>query len=494
NELDVKTLLKNLQLTIEFESQLVKRFSNADHQKMAENTASEINFTKSISVAFEPYLGLYIDAEDKNLSEMIASYRTESVPDDDSSTSVLQSSTDLFYFYRETLTNCARLSTKKPFFDLCNVFAKWLRVYANEVLTGRLPKEERKAMTRDELKLACFVLNTADYCYVTTSQLEEKLKEKIDDEYKGNINFDTERNCFLNVVSATIKSLVRGVESCYEPALIAMTKIQWNNLDSVGDQSGYVTLFHSTLRSNVVIIHKDITNNRYFRTFCDKFVESFVSKLISNLLKCKPISEVGAEQMLLDVHALKTSLLEMPTMGMENPAPPPTTFTKIVNKGISKVEVILKTVLTPHDPHDSLVENYILLIADKNIGNLQKILELKGLKKAEQQQIIDVFQQRVLNHPDLPENSNIMSSVTLPTFITPSLPSSFPTLFSTPVGGGLNSVMPATAERLASGIASSAIADQSGAAAKKFNESFRKVLKGRGWRKKEGNDGNGNDK
>jgi len=30
--------------------------------------------------------------------------------------------------------------------------------------------------------------------------------------------------------------------------------------------------------------------------------------------------------MLLDIHALKTSILEMPTMGMENPAPPPTTY------------------------------------------------------------------------------------------------------------------------------------------------------------------------
>ncbi|CAG8695906.1 34239_t:CDS:2, partial [Racocetra persica] len=60
-------------------------------------------------------------------------------------------------------------------------------------------------------------------------------------------------------------------------------------------------------------------------------------------------------------------------------------FIKIVNKGISKVETILKTVLTPHDPPEGLVENYILLIADKNISNFQKILDIKGIKKNEQQ-------------------------------------------------------------------------------------------------------------
>ncbi|CAG8599973.1 14680_t:CDS:10 [Funneliformis caledonium] len=200
SELDVKSLLKNLQLTLEFENQLVKRFTNMDKPPRAsntENTSSKYNFNKSISIAFEPYLGLYIDAEDKNMAEMISTYRMEAVPDDDNSTSVLQSSIELFLYYKETLVNCSKLSTRKPFYDLCIVFSKWLRTYANDVLIGRLPKEERRAMTRDELKLICLILNTADYCYNTIPQLEDKLKEKIQEEYKDKINLDVERDCFL---------------------------------------------------------------------------------------------------------------------------------------------------------------------------------------------------------------------------------------------------------------------------------------------------------
>ncbi|CAI2168563.1 16218_t:CDS:10 [Funneliformis geosporum] len=416
NELDVKNLLKNLQLTLEFENQLVKRFAYMEKPLHTENTSLKYNFNKSISIAFEPYLGLYIDAEDKNMAEIISTYRMEAVPDDDNSTSVLQSSIDLFLYYKETLVNCSKLSTRKPFYDLCIVFSKWLRTYANEVLIGKLPKEERRAMTRDELKLICLILNTADYCYNTIPQLEDKLKEKVHEEYKDKINLDFERDCFL-----------KGIETCYEPALTTMTKISWNNLESVGDQSEYVTLFHNNLTRCVVSVHKDITNNRYFRSFCDKFVESFVSKIINNLSKCKPISE-----MLLDIHALKTSILEMPTMGMENPAPPPTTFTKIVNKGIGKIEAILKMILTPHDPPEGLSENYILLIGDKNINNFQKILELKGLRRNEQQQLIEQFQQRVADDTTLSENSNILSSINISQSIAPSLPSSFPTLFTNP--------------------------------------------------------------
>lgn len=75
------------------------------------------------------------------------------------------------------------------------------------------------------------------------------------------------------MVTTSVRALIRGIESSYDPALVAMTKLPWSNLESVGDQSEYVTLFNRTMLSCVVGVHKDITNNRYFRTFCDKFVE-----------------------------------------------------------------------------------------------------------------------------------------------------------------------------------------------------------------------------
>lgn len=43
---------------------------------------------------------------------------------------VLPSSTELFYFYGQNLEQCAKLSNRKPLFDLCNLHKKWLRIYA----------------------------------------------------------------------------------------------------------------------------------------------------------------------------------------------------------------------------------------------------------------------------------------------------------------------------------------------------------------------------
>jgi hypothetical protein len=102
---------------------------------------------ESIASVFEPYLGIFVDAQDRNLSDMIHSWRSRktSVEEDAGETSaksagILPSSTELFYFYRETLESCAKLSTKTPFLELCTVYKKWLRVYAEEVLGGALSK------------------------------------------------------------------------------------------------------------------------------------------------------------------------------------------------------------------------------------------------------------------------------------------------------------------------------------------------------------------
>ena len=46
---------------------------------------------------------------------------------------VLPSSTELFYFYAQSLEQCAKLFTGQPLFDLCQLHKKWLRIYAGRV-------------------------------------------------------------------------------------------------------------------------------------------------------------------------------------------------------------------------------------------------------------------------------------------------------------------------------------------------------------------------
>ena len=91
-------------------------------------------------------------------------------------------------------------------------------------------------------------------------------------------------------------------------------------------------------------------------------------------------------------------------------------YSKILTKGISNCEQLLKVVSRSHDPPEGIVETYLRLYTDQNLGQLQKILELKGLKRAEQVVVIDLFQKKIgtqivplessSNTSQLPNNSS----------------------------------------------------------------------------------------
>ncbi|TPX31611.1 hypothetical protein SmJEL517_g05106 [Synchytrium microbalum] len=411
---DTKIMLQALQQTIDFESKLGMRFGSrvgdevgspkGDHDVAPQNG----KFSKAISAAFESSLVYYIESEDKVLGGMMDSYRIK--PEEEEG--IYSSSTDLFYFYRQSLVQCAKLSTRKPFLEMCKLFGKWLRAYA-DILQVKLPRDDGRSrnVTDDELRTISFVINTADYCTSTTSQLEEKLQEKIDLEFKEQVNFDKERESFLNVTSNGVKALVRAMELVYEGPLNSASKMSWSAVESVGDQSKFVSQMATALGPSASIIKKTLTNHKYYRTFCDKFSESILSKWHNVIYKCKPISEIGAEQMLLDTQGLRGILIEMANIGSDPTHQAPATYIKILSKGVTKIEQLLKVVMSPHEPPEGLVQNYILLFNDPSVANFSKVLDLKGLKRADQQAVIEVFQNRAASGIATPSLSTPASTI-----------------------------------------------------------------------------------
>lgn len=176
---DVKELLKALQLTIEFEAQLNKRY---------ERLVSTIRVGKSSAcwtifllvqgwkqkasyvwiwkghLHLLPTLLVHIYQRRRcvsilqniiivgsnganfiyrTISSMIDSYihsDMKAEEEDDGTMAVLPSSTDLFYFYRETLAQCSKFSTGKALFDLCQLLAKHLDSYCSQIILGGLSR------------------------------------------------------------------------------------------------------------------------------------------------------------------------------------------------------------------------------------------------------------------------------------------------------------------------------------------------------------------
>ena len=110
-------------------------------------------------------------------------------------------------------------------------------------------------------------------------------------------------------------------------------------VEQVGDQSLYVSQLVQAMRSMVPRLRDCLqTSRKYFTQFCIKFVSSFIPKFISNLYKCKPVGTVGAEQLLLDTHSLKTVLVDLPSLVEAGQVKlvgrkAPQAFTKVVVKG-----------------------------------------------------------------------------------------------------------------------------------------------------------------
>jgi hypothetical protein len=70
---------------------------------------------------------------------------------------------------------------------------------------------------------------------------------------------------------------------------------------------------------------------------------SFAPRFHANIFRCKRISETGAQQMLLDTHAVKTLLLEVPSLGGQTSTP--ASYTKYVTREMSKAEHLLKVAI-----------------------------------------------------------------------------------------------------------------------------------------------------
>ncbi|GAB4841539.1 HIT domain protein [Ancistrocladus abbreviatus] len=90
--------------------------------------------------------------------------------------------------------------------------------------------------------------------------------------------------------------------------------------------------------------------------------------------------------MLLDTQAVKTILLEVPSLGRQTSGA--ANYSKFVSREMSKAEALLKVILSPVD---SMADTYRALLPEGTPTEFQRIFDLKGLKKADQQTILDDF-------------------------------------------------------------------------------------------------------
>ena len=299
------------------------------------------------------------------------------------------------------------------------------------------------------MQVACMCINTADYCAKLSSELETEVKANMSEEHAALIQFNPVRDIYQSLIPATSQLISKRLEVALQPAFTAMTRVNWGTIQFVGDQSEYINTIESILRQIVPTIRLSLISTGHQRFLLDKVVKFVCDKYMECIYKCKPISEIGAEQMLLDTHALKTVLVALPNAGNEGgeKIQPPARFLflnsilcekgilmlvsksyiKAVQKLCSKAENLLKTILAPSVPPDAMIQSYLLVMdtqfsaaveehqasvtggavpkqanAEENEQKLIalkdgfiKVLELKGCRRAEVPPLIGALLEHV---------------------------------------------------------------------------------------------------
>ncbi|TWU75308.1 Vacuolar protein sorting-associated protein 53 [Metarhizium rileyi] len=397
NKVDVNLLLSCLQETLDFEQSLEKKFSDGPRASIDTLSSAEEkahNFNGLISVAFEPYLSLWVDSQDRQLASMIPKHRSQPlIPVDEefSPQGIIPSAIELFHFYKLTLSQCAKLSTSERLLDLSKVLSRYLDEYAQQVLLHVLQAGGHHGPSLHHVIL---VLNTADFWHINTGQLEENIKKRIDHELVSKVDLSSQADAFLGVASAAVLALVHLVELECEGTWREMKNTNWSTMDAAGDQSTYVGELVKNVHTKTGEILGLVGKQQYARAFCDKLVEHMATAYINNIVVCRPISEVGAQQMLVDKYALTKSfgnLLTHHNASSPTQQTPPSNFVRRVEHSMNRMDPLLKTLQVRSSPPEGLVQAYLIHIGDRSDTNFKKILELKGIRKQDQPHLIELF-------------------------------------------------------------------------------------------------------
>ena len=134
---------------------------------------------------------------------------------------------------------------------------------------------------------------------------------------------------------------------------------------------------------------REIVTDVYFRSFCTKLATDILARYLDVIVKQKKISEIGTQQLLLDTYNVKTLLLQLENIGGDGEKVAPSImFGKLVNARTSHIEMVLKLIATPEE---MLLERFKIMWSDGKLADLQGIMNLKDMKRADQQKYLEAF-------------------------------------------------------------------------------------------------------
>jgi len=177
--------------------------------------------------------------------------------------------------------------------------------------------------------------------------------------------------------------------------LSEIERVNWNVVDTVSESSVFMLQIREKLPKLCEPIALCIAAE-YFQYFCSTLFHEIFEKFFFHVLRIRRINEFGAQQLLLDCQDLENLLSSIPGLRVykdeKDTRRVQKSIGKVLKKEVGKIVILLKSVAASA----SLVgETFRTLTRNGSLSDLLRIMDLKGMKRSEQQSVVDAYNLKV---------------------------------------------------------------------------------------------------
>lgn len=394
-KMDVVVLTYVLQKTIDIERDLTqlmawkKDFPGRDELPV-------YKYNGFILSAFKEYMHLFVQSEDKLMGDAlnahsltgegehtIAGWESDTV-ETDCCGMMLPLAEDIFVFISQSLKRSLRISQQDVLLDMSSIWRKYLIKMSGDIsLILPFP-----AVTLVEVRRACYITNTARFCQSTSQDLGREIAARSEASSKD-VAFDSVSDCFADLYSKSVNSLVQGLGVVLAPSLQVYGSGSF--MDGRDPNEGWMQAHKEsqTARSIISLIHSfflqcaAVLPSHTLRFLVEKMTAVVIPTIVGCLYSMKKMTDDGVNVMRVDAAILEKAFLQLPNHN--NPtrfqSTALTSFTKLVRREFGHLHRALK-VIQVSTTQETLVEMYYEVMDpdDRSIQNFVRLAELRGFR------------------------------------------------------------------------------------------------------------------
>lgn len=388
---DVVVLTYVLQKTIDFERDLTQMMAWKDDFP-GRDELPVYRYNGLILSAFKDHMGLFVQNEDKLMSDALTQSITGGSEgqchgwngeEDIRLGTVLPMSEDIFVFIKESLKRALRISQQEVLVEIAGVWRSHLLQFTASVM-GVLPSP---AVTPLDVRRACIVVNTADFCQATSQDLGNEVCARCEAPPKQ-MAFGEVVDAFSALYSRAIQAIVQGVNLRLAVILQDYGSGSFmanRDNDGMQDESPLVrsmgTVLHDLVLNCAAVLPATV-----LRYLLDKVAASVIPKYTNLLYRLRRLPEDAVGAMRIDSASLEKTFLQLPNYNDPERFQPValTGYIRLVRREFDQLNRTLK-VLQVDARGDAFLDVYfeVTLPEDRSIQNFVRLVELKGLRREE---------------------------------------------------------------------------------------------------------------